>query len=222
MAELCAGHVDEAGRTSRGPGASDRHDRLNPLGEFCAAIANSAVARRIIKVGGSMTDGEKSGDNKVGPSWFFILLGIIISLLIVFWLGRLQGVEAQYRADMVPVDARAAATDAVELCKNAGDRMEPCLRRAIATAEKDGHDAQDLTAQQQAAWAGIVNAAIGLLSTAGALLGLFWVKQTLRATRETLHEARQANNIADMSVRAWLGIEAVGKFSIIKRQNGTL
>ncbi len=169
-----------------------------------------------------MTDGGKSDDNKVRPSWFFILLAIIISVLIAYGIGRLHGVEAQYRADMVPVDARAAAVDAVDLCKNAGAQLEPCLRRAIATAEKDGHDAQDLTAQQQAAWAGIANAVIGFLSTAGALLGLFWVKQTLHATRETLDEARQANNIADMSVRAWIGLEAIGNFKIIKRQNGVL
>lgn len=213
MAGLCAGHVDEAGRTSRGPGAGDRHDCRNPLGEFCATVANSAAARRIIKVGGSMTDGEKSGDNKVGPSWFFILLGIIIPLLIVFWLGRLQGVEAQYRVDATARDARVAAADAAELCKNAGDRMVSCLRREIAAAEKEGHDAQDLTAQQQAAWAGMFNVVVGLLSAAGALIGLFWIKATLEATRQTLKEAKNANEISEKAIRAWLSIADVDSVS---------
>lgn len=215
MAGSCARHVDEAGRTSRGPGAGERHDGRDPLGEFCAAVANSAAARRIIKVGGSMTDGEKPDDNKVGPSWFFILLGIIIPLLIVFWLGRLQGVEAQYRVDAAARDARVAAADAAELCKNAGDRMVSCLRREIAAAEKEGHDAQDLTAQQQAAWAGMFNTLVGLLSAVGALIGLRWIKQTLDATRD-------GNRLADMEIRGWVGIEAVDKFAIIRAPDGAI
>lgn len=162
-----------------------------------------------------MTDGEKSGDNKVGPSWFFILLGIIIPLLIVFWLGRLQGVEAQYRVDAAARDARVAAADAAELCKNAGDRMVSCLRREIAAAEKEGHEAQDLTAQQQAAWAGMFNVVVGLLSAAGALLGLRWIKETLDATREN-------NRIVDMEIRGWLGIEAVDKFKIVRLRDGKI
>ncbi|WP_394663252.1 hypothetical protein [uncultured Sphingomonas sp.] len=166
------------------------------------------------------SEGQPEG-KKFKSNWYWIILLFVVTLLAAYIVGRFHGIEAQYKVDAIAVDARAAAADAVELCENAGARLETCLRRAIATAENDGHDAQELTAQQQAAWAGIITTLVGFLSAGGAILGLVWVKATLDATRKSLDHAREANSISDSAIRAWVSIENPQVVGLVKESDGS-
>jgi len=154
--------------------------------------------------------------------WLFPLIGLLVAIGLAFGVGALQGREFERRSLSRSQHVHAATADTAKLCmRKQGRDLVDCVQAVVEEAETASHDEQDLTAQQQAAWAAILNTIFGSLSMAGALLGLVWIKGTLDATRqagietaEATEAMRHANQVAEEAARGWLSIDVLSIDSI--------
>jgi hypothetical protein len=140
----------------------------------------------------------------------FCGLAVVLLLALVWYLGALNGKQAEQRQSQPHRHAIAAQAQAQKGCSRLkpGDFFE-CLYDAIEAAEETARTEEDLTAQQRAAWAAIAAAIIAFTSIPIGAVGLWALLKSLHHTQSALSEARIANEISKetsrQSLRAYVG-----------------
>ncbi|KPL68879.1 hypothetical protein SZ64_12705 [Erythrobacter sp. SG61-1L] len=88
------------------------------------------------------------------------------------------------------------------------------MNEKAEAAHDQAHDEQDLAAQQRAASSALATTILSFLALIATGLGLYYVRETLRATLKAVEDTgqateamREANRIAETSSRAWLTLE---------------
>lgn len=133
----------------------------------------------------------------------FCALALIGVSLLIFFLGALSG-EQQNRADTAYRYQESAKESAQRACVGADpSRVFECVIEKVETAQAAAQSEQDLAAQQQAAWAGMLSSVWSLGALAATILGLYWIKGTLDASRASISETRR---IGEAQTRAYLSV----------------
>ena len=133
----------------------------------------------------------------------FRALAIIAVCILIFALGSLRG-EQQNRADTAYRYQNSAKESAQRACVGTDpSRVFECVAEKVETAQAAAQSEQDLAAQQQAAWAGMLSSVWSLGALAATILGLYWIKGTLEASRASVSETRR---IGEAQTRAYLSV----------------
>ncbi len=158
--------------------------------------------------------------------WAFPIIGIILALGLAWGIGYLGGrdtiqrysVDVAYRAD-------AAASARSECVGLKGAKTLDCIQRVVARSQDRQSAEQNLNAQQRAASAGVAAAVVSALALFATAIGIYYVRETLKATlkavedgTKTAQAARDANRIARESSRGWLKL-TVAKRAILMRSD---
>jgi hypothetical protein len=126
-----------------------------------------------------------------------------MAVSLAFGLGFLGG-HQKNQADSVYRYSQSARESAQGECVGVDPgRMFECVVEKAEASGQTAHDAQDLQAQQQAAWGAMLSSVWAFGALVAAFLGLVWIKGTLDSTREAVaqtteatEEMREANRIA--------------------------
>lgn len=135
-------------------------------------------------------------------SAFVIAIGIALYWWMFFEMGHLSG-RNQERAQIEREHYAADAAENMERsCSNlSGAALRECARKVVNSERESKREESDLAAQWNAAdwarWATVV-AGAQLIAT---ILGLYFIKHTLDATRAAVQEAGDATEAAREAVR---------------------
>ncbi|WP_156356861.1 hypothetical protein [Sphingomonas sp. Leaf38] len=144
----------------------------------------------------------------------FCGLAVFGALVLIWAIGSLNGKQTEQRQSQPHRHAIAAKAGTDERCAkvNRADLFE-CVYDSVETAEETARAEQDLTAQQRAAWAGIIAAIIAFVSIPIGIFGLIALLRSLEQTDRSLSEARVANDIskktAELELRAYISVSDV-------------
>jgi hypothetical protein len=144
----------------------------------------------------------------------FCVLAAVASLILIYSVGLLNGKQAERRNSNPHSHSETAKQKAESACVGTNPAaVFECVIGYVEASEDTAYTEQDLTAQQRAAWGALVAAFAGLLSVAASVLGLYWIKGTLDATRDVVGESvkatramESANQIAMLAQRPWIEI----------------
>lgn len=139
------------------------------------------------------------------------LLGVAVLIGVVGWsLGR----QAEQRYNQPHQHAENAKDEAKRSCVG----IEPatvfeCVYEKVERSGDTARSEQDLTAQQEAAWATMLGSGVSALALFATLVGLFYVRGTLLATLKAVEDTseateamREANEIARDGDRPWVAV----------------
>lgn len=158
----------------------------------------------------------------------FGALAILGALLLIYFVGALNGEQAERRDNYPHTHSESAKQKAERACVGANaTAVFECVVSYVEASENTVYAEQDLTAQQRAAWGSLIAACAGLLSVAVSLLGLYWIKGTLDATRDAVGQTTIAtnamvrqNDLAEAAQRPWVSIDC--EVSELERKGGVL
>jgi hypothetical protein len=144
----------------------------------------------------------------------FCVLAAVASLILIYSVGLLNGEQAERRNSNPHSHSETAKQKAESACVGTNPAaVFECVIGYVEASEDTAYTEQDLTAQQRAAWGALVAAFAGLLSVGISLLGLYWIKGTLDATREAVDQTTVAtkamvrqNELAEAAQRPWVAI----------------
>ncbi|MES2421440.1 MAG: hypothetical protein V4595_09090 [Pseudomonadota bacterium] len=145
-------------------------------------------------------------------TWFFPTLGIAGSIALAWSIGALQGGETERRKSVAYTYHESAKDTARRVCSGSvTQRVYECVAAQYDAADERQRAEQDLTAQQEAAWASIFSAVFAALTLLATGIGLFWVKGTLDATRIGAEAAQgsvdETRRIGEAQIRAYINID---------------
>ncbi|WP_010184788.1 hypothetical protein [Sphingomonas sp. PAMC 26605] len=138
----------------------------------------------------------------------------IIVLLLVGGLswegGYLLASDGKDRQQTTTAYKENAKASAKRTCINVTPvRMFECIDQQIEAAGEHAHADQKLKAEQRAAFSGLASAVVSFLALCATIAGLFFVRETLRATLTAVEdttnatqEMRRANEIAENNFKA--------------------
>lgn len=160
-----------------------------------------------------MSDSDRD-ERSPALEWILPTVGIALAIAIAAFLGHLSG-QQQERANTAYRYEQSARESATRECVGTEpDRVFECVVEKIETAKQAEHNSKDLTAQQQAAWAGMLNSSLAPFALAATILGLIWIKGTLDATRAAVEETGKAtramerqNELVAKAQRPWLDFD---------------
>jgi hypothetical protein len=149
----------------------------------------------------------------------FCVVAIFGLIALIYTVGLLNGEQTERRQNYPHAHAETAKQKAKRACIGADpNAVFECVIDYVEASEETANTEQDLTAQQRAAWGALIAAFAGLASVVASILGLYWIKGTLDATRDAANQATiattamlQQNEIArevgQGQVRAYVHIE---------------
>ena len=122
-----------------------------------------------------------------------LVVALLLGLAAAWSLGVLQGSET-VRRDQTPAIYRdAAKVEAQRSCAaQDASNVFDCVYERAETSREIAHEEQDLSAQQRAAGAALATTILGLATMIATLVGLWFIRGTLLASRRTVTEARKA------------------------------
>ncbi len=156
----------------------------------------------------------------------FCLIAIIGAFAIAYVVGALNGKQAYQRHAEPHSHAEAAKEQAKRSCLGTeAATVFECVYDKVEASEETARTEEDLVAQQRAAWAAMVGAGLGFFTMAISAIGLWFIYETLKATRAAVVEANEATDAARQAVeitkdssqkqlRAYLAISGVEIFFI--------
>lgn len=125
----------------------------------------------------------------------FCLLAVLGILALLYAVGLLNGEQSERRQNYPHAHSETAKQKAESACAGTDpNAVFECVVGYVEASEETAYTEQDLTAQQRAAWGTLIAAFAGIISVFVSLLGLYWIKGTLDATRVAANQATIATN----------------------------
>lgn len=137
---------------------------------------------------------------------------VALVLFIVYGIAELNGRQSERREAQPHSHYESAKKQAEPACVGVkSEAVLECVYDTIQASEDTARTEQDLTAQQRAAWAAMIGAGIAFLALGATVIGLYYVRETLRATLKAVkdtgdatQEMRKANEITNRVAEAEL------------------
>lgn len=139
-----------------------------------------------------MSDSDRERDNQT-ESWFFPIVGLLLAIGLAFGVGFLHGGENERRYSAPHQHRQSAEKRALNDCRGA-DRANviKCAQEQIQAGEEAARGEQDLTAQQQAAWAAIYNTMIAAVVLIITGVGTALIYEQIKLTRKAVEDTGKA------------------------------
>lgn len=162
------------------------------------------------------------GERTAIVDWVFPGVGIVLATLLAWGIGYLQARETErryYTPRQYQESAKAQAHRACVGMKPAA--MFECVDEHVEAAYQQANAEQDLSAQQRAAFSGLVAAVVSALALMATGIGIYYVRETLKATLKAVEDTseateamREANVIArdsaERQLRAYIFLDEAG------------
>lgn len=159
--------------------------------------------------------GSGRGGNDKAVAAAFAFAVIIGAFLLVYAIGSLNGRQSERRVAQPHSHAQTAKQQAERACVGADPAVvSECVYDTIEAAEETARTEQDLTAQQRSAWGAMLGAGVAFLGFLATAVGIYYVRETLRATlmavedtSEATEAMREQNRLSKLSMRPWLELK---------------
>lgn len=149
------------------------------------------------------TDKTKNGNRFERLFGYALCCLVVFAMIVLIWsLGRVSGQQSERRTlpHRHATDVKLAAAQSCSGLSN--DKATECVIDAIDHAEETARTEQDLTAQQQAAYAAMLSAGFTFLSVFIGVFGVWGLLRSLQQTDRGLDQARRANNLTHLEQEA--------------------
>lgn len=164
----------------------------------------------MVPVGGN--GGNRGERTSRVAEYGFCGLAVFGVAVLIWFLGSLNGHQAEQRYSQPHRHAIAAKDQALERCASTnGTALVECLYDRIEASEETARTEEDLTAQQRAAWAAMAAALFAFVSIPVGIGGLWALLKSLRHTEQAIavsvhamEETRNANTQARKQAKAVL------------------
>lgn len=149
----------------------------------------------------------------------FCALAICGVVVLIYFLGLMNGREAEQRRQAPASYSQSAKSDAQRACVGRnGVTLFDCVYERVEASQEQARGEQDLSAQQKSASAALASAVIALLTLVVTIIGVGYVRLTLKASLEAVAEATKGTGAAlaaaEAGMRANQIAEKVGEAQI--------